>query len=139
MYNTPIFKHTTYPVKLSFTPGTARSTAVGRGPTLLALFLSVLIVIFSTPPVFGHGGKNHAENAFTSLEALKKATTLYDRLLTAGKLEASWETGLEAVRISFSGAKEYVVSFQRNMGDPSTVYFFFDPNGEYVGSNFTGP
>jgi hypothetical protein len=31
-----------------------------------------------------------------------------------------------------------VVRFSRIEGDPGSVYFFFDQQGEYSGSNFTG-
>jgi hypothetical protein len=90
--------------------------------------------------VFAHGGKTHT-SSFTALQALQKATELYDRLVGGGKLEETWETGLAKVSIvdrEKKGLKEYVVSFERSKGDPKTVYIFLTDEGKYAGSNFTG-
>ena len=103
------------------------------------LFFSVALLI-SGEPVFSHGGKKHAKS-FTSLAALKKATRLYDQLVDSGKLAESWESGLKQVKIytqEKKGAQETVVMFQRSTEDPDKVFFFFDSDGEYAGSNFTG-
>ncbi len=101
--------------------------------------LLILVLITSTTFAFGHGGKH--SDKFTQLQALQKATKLFDQLVTKGKLDQSWETGLENVAISKrknKGNDEVVVSFQRKEGDPKAVYIFFNSNGKYVGSNFTG-
>jgi hypothetical protein len=50
-----------------------------------ASFLLFAILI-AAPPGFSHGGKGHATDVFTTLEALQKATELYDRLLWSGQL-----------------------------------------------------
>jgi hypothetical protein len=42
----------------------------------------------------GHGGTN-----FSSLQAVKKATELYDRLITMGKLPEEWETRLISIEV----------------------------------------
>ena len=105
----------------------------------LKIGLLILVLIISTTFAFGHGG-THSDK-FTHLQALQKATKLFDQLVTKGKLDQSWETGIENVAISErknKGKDEVVVSFQREEGDPKTVYIFFDSNGNYVGSNFTG-
>ena len=89
---------------------------------------------------FGHGGKTHAES-FTALQALQKATELYDRLIVNGKLDETWETGLQQAEVTFresDGRKEYRVGFHRQAGDPKVVYIFFSPEGNYSGSNFDG-
>lgn len=103
-------------------------------------FSLVLIAgIISATLVFGHGGKH--SDKFTQLQALQKATKLYDQLIEKGKLNQSWETGLENVAIStrkHEGKDEVVVAFQRQEGDPIAVYIFFNSNGKYAGSNFTG-
>ena len=94
----------------------------------------------SVSPVFGHGGKHDADE-FTHLQALQKATELYDRLIANGKLDQSWETTLIRVDVAIrkkGDEKEIVVSFQRAQGEPQTVYIFFNAKGEYAGSNFTG-
>ena len=90
---------------------------------------------------YGHGGKTHAEEGFTAFRALEKATQLYDRLIASGKLHEDWETGLKGVTIDISNAEnepEYVVQFVKSEGAPNSVYFFFDQEGNYSGSNFSG-
>jgi len=98
------------------------------------------IILLAAALAFAHGGKKHG-SSFTPLQALQKGTELYDKLVVSGKLAESWETDLEEVKISDrqkDGQKEYIVSFERSGGDPSTVYIFFTSDGKYAGSNFTG-
>jgi hypothetical protein len=79
---------------------------------LLQICLLILVLITSTTFAFGHGGKH--SDKFTQLQALQKATKLFDQLVTKGKLDQSWETGLENVAISKrknKGNDEVVVSF----------------------------
>ena len=105
----------------------------------LALITALVAVFISAAPAFGHGGKH--SDKFTQLQALQKATKLYDQLIAKGKLDQSWETGLQNVTISnrkHEGKNEIVVSFQREEGNPKAVYIFFNFNGKYTGSNFTG-
>lgn len=88
-----------------------------------------------------HGGKTHAAEPFSALEAVQKAMQLYDRLIVSGKLPEDWETGLSSIHISVRGDendRETVVQFKRSAGDPESLYFYFDRRGEYAGSNFTG-
>lgn len=107
--------------------------------------MTLAIILFwissiSIIPVFGHGGK-HAAGEFTHLQALQKATEMYDRLIANGKLDQSWETTLMRVNVSNrqkENEMEIVVSFQRAEGEPQSVYIFFTAKGEYAGSNFTG-
>ena len=99
----------------------------------------IFVLIISTSVAFGHGGK-HSEK-FTQLQALQKASKLLDQLVAKGKLDQGWETDLQNAAISKrknSGKDEVVVSFQRQSGDPKAVYIFFNPDGKYSGSNFTG-
>ena len=105
---------------------------------IIFMFLLFTIII-PTVAAFGHGGK-HSE-AFTPLQALQKATQLYDKLINTGKLDPSWETGLEQVTVSNrqkGDKKEIVVVFHRREGDPKSVYIYFNADGKYAGSNFTG-
>jgi hypothetical protein len=105
-----------------------------------ASFLLFAILI-AAPPGFSHGGKGHATDVFTTLQALQKATELYNQLLWSGKLPGIWETDLARVEISNRNKgrrQEIVVSFQRHTGEPKTVYIFFSADGRYAGSNFTG-
>jgi hypothetical protein len=111
----------------------------------LAAIIGFVIVIglngIFTLSAYGHGGKAHGEETFTALQALEKASKLYDRLIVSGKLTEDWETGLKKVTIDIRNSKdkrEYVVQFEKSKGEPSSVYFFFDQEGEYSGSNFTG-
>jgi Family of unknown function (DUF6488) len=103
--------------------------------------LAFLVAVMAGATVFAHGGKGHGSGGdFTNLEALKKATELYDKLIASEKLEVGWETTVEKVQIAErrKGAEvEKVVSFSRSAGEPKTVYIFFKSSGEYAGSNFT--
>lgn len=106
---------------------------------MIAISIAFLAVMITAALAFGHGGK-HSEK-FTQLQALQKATKLYDQLITKGKLDQSWESGLEQVTISKQkdgGKNSIVVSFKREDGDPKAVYIFLNSDGKYIGSNFTG-
>jgi hypothetical protein len=121
--------------------GIMRKIFVQRNRKIQTLaFITALIAVIMTAGLsFGHGGKH--SDKFTQLQALQKATKLFDQLVTKGKLEQSWETGLANVALSkrnINGKDEVVVSFQRREGDPRAVYIFFNSNGKYTGSNFTG-
>jgi len=105
----------------------------------LTFTITLLAVIVTATLAFGHGGKH--SDKFTQLQALQNATKLYDQLIAKGKLDQSWETGLQNVAISkrtHNGKDEVVVTFQRKEGDPMRVYIFFTAEGKYAGSNFTG-
>lgn len=105
----------------------------------LTISMALFAVVVTAALAFGHGGKHSKE--FTQLQALQKATKLYDQLISQSKLDQSWETGLQNVTISSrepEGRTEIVVSFQRQEGDPKAVYIFFNSDGKYAGSNFTG-
>ena len=108
---------------------------------VIVLFTLSLSIILVANIALAHGGKKHDSDSFTRLKALQKATGLYDQLIAKGKLEESWETELKTVEVSIrenKGMKEFVVSFKRNKGNHDTVYFFFEANGKYAGSNFSG-
>jgi hypothetical protein len=110
---------------------------------LSGLTLTVILGIsfLAAYPVMGHGGKDHGGTNFSSLQAVQKATELYDRLITMGKLPEEWETRLISIEVGtrqHSDKNEYVIQFKRAEGDPESVFFFFDQTGNYSGSNFTG-
>ena len=105
------------------------------------------ILIFSgtlvTPAkvVYAHGGKAHSDSKVTPLAAVQKAAGLFDKLVSKGKLDASWEINLRSITVYSQqrGAQwEWVVKFYRTEGTPEAVYIFLDSSGEYTGSNFTG-
>ena len=101
-------------------------------------FISIGIGVL---PAYSHGGKTHEGEMFSAFQAVQKATQLYDRLITSGKLPEAWETELTSIHINIRQSKdkrEYVVQFKKANGEPDSVYFFFDQKGEYAGSNFTG-
>lgn len=131
-----------HPLPLRQMPAKSRAKGEKMSEKTIAILLMVVIVIlFAAGSAFAHGGKGHVVSAFTSLQALQKATELYDKLVASGKLVESWETDLQKVGISNrqKGRQwEYVVSFERSAGEPNTVYIFFTAEGEYAGSNFTG-
>ena len=106
---------------------------------LILTTTAAFVVMLLVPLTFAHGPKGHTEG-FTSLEAVKKGTMLYDKLVASGKLDASWETGLASVSVygRDAGRNEIVVKFTRSSGEPGSVYIFFDKRGDYVGSNFSG-
>ncbi len=99
-------------------------------------------LIISNPGVArSHGGKTHGDEPFSAFQAVQKAVQLYDRLISAGKLSEEWETDLTSIHVNARGSesdREYVVQFKRTGGDTDSVYFYFDRQGEYSGSNFTG-
>ena len=106
----------------------------------LAIITFGFAILLATAKVYGHGGKTHG-SSFSSLQALQKATELYDKLVVSGKLPESWETDLKKVDISNrkkGDQWEYVVSFERSSGEPNRVYIFFTADWGYSGSNFTG-
>lgn len=106
---------------------------------IVIVFLFIVFSI-SASLAFSHGGK-HKPGELTNLQALKKATELYDQLIGKGKLDQSWEDTLSQVDVFKRGKddkSEIVVSFQRESGEPKTVYIFLNASGKYSGSNFTG-
>lgn len=108
---------------------------------LLLLLLPLALLLASSMATYGHGPKGHASGDFTPLMALKKSIGMYDRLVSQGKLPEGWETDLQRVDVSErtkGKAKELVVAFTRNQGEPKSVFIFFSAKGEYKGSNFTG-
>ena len=117
---------------------------INKNIKLLIIAVSVIGFVsleIGTLPAFSHGGKTHGGEMFSAFQAVQKATQLYDRLIASGKLPEAWETELKSIHIDIrksTDKREYVVQFQRAEGDPDSVYFFFDQEGEYAGSNFTG-
>jgi hypothetical protein len=109
---------------------------------VILLFILILGVSHITVlNAYAHGGKTHTDQAFTSLQALQQATELYDRLIASGKLSEIWETGLKKIYISTrenGGQHEFVVQFESANENPNSVYFFFNQEGAYSGSNFSG-
>lgn len=105
------------------------------------VLISAGLIISGPGPALGHGGKTHAEEPFSAFQAVQKAAQLYDRLLASGKLPEDWETGLTTIHVAIRGNGDnldYMVQFKRSAGEPDSVYFYFDRQGEYAGSNFTG-
>jgi hypothetical protein len=116
-----------------------KSTATHRKK--FAPLLAALVVGLFAFSAAAHGPKGHGGQSFTALAAAKKGITLYDKLVADGKIGETWETRLTAIKVFVRGTentKEFVVQFDRDLGDPQSVYIFFDQNGEYSGSNFTG-
>ena len=109
--------------------------------TLAATMLFLFLTVYLSGAAHSHGGKTHTDEPFSAFQAVQKATDLYDRLIVSKKLEETWETGLKLIQVEIRGlenSREYVVQFKRASGDPDSVFFYFDRQGEYSGSNFTG-
>lgn len=112
-----------------------------KWPMLLIGMVVIGLMLTGIPPAMAHGGKSHGGVGFTAFQAVQKASQLYDRLITSGKLDGAWETGLSSITVNIrqsAGQAEFVVKFLRTEGTPNSVFFFFDSNGEYSGSNFSG-
>ena len=117
--------------------------SIKKNPIFIYAIASFLILSFisNIEPTYAHGGKGHETGAFTPLMAVKKATEMFDKLISLNKLDETWETQLIRIEVSSSKKgekKELVVSFKRKSGNPEAVYFFFDIAGKYTGSNFKG-
>jgi hypothetical protein len=115
------------------------ATILEESKAYLITGLILMVILWTVATVYGHGGK-HADQ-FSRLQALQEATKIYDQLISKGKLDQDWETGLENVTISNrkkNGKDETVVSFNRSEGEPKAVYIFFNAEGKYAGSNFNG-
>jgi hypothetical protein len=105
-----------------------------------SIIFLILIILMSVPLASAHGPKGHGTE-FTALDAAKKGIELYDKLLTSGKIEESWETDLKNIRVlprQSGERKEVIVKFSRGTGEPQSLYIYFSEKGEYSGSNFTG-
>jgi hypothetical protein len=103
------------------------------------IYLIPLLILIGSF-TFAHGPKGHGSSEFTAFMAVKKGVELYNQLLASGRLDESWETGLDKIEVATrkSGDKnEFVLGFSRSQGSPKTVYIFFSEKGEYTGSNFT--
>ena len=102
---------------------------------------TIFLSIGGKTPIHAHGPKGHQGISFTALAAAKKGLDLYDKLVANGKLEESWETTLSDIKVheqNQSGKREFKVQFDRSSGNPRSVFIFFDKDGNYTGSNFTG-
>ena len=116
-----------------------KTTLINKRNVFIFSGLILMSTFWTISTVYGPGGKHAGQ--FTRLQALQKATLMYDQLVNKGKLDQDWETGLQNVTISNrkkNGKDEIVVSFERLEGDPKAVYIFFNTEGKYAGSNFTG-
>jgi hypothetical protein len=106
-----------------------------------AIWITAGVFISGAGDAYGHGGKTHAAEPFSAFEAVQKATALYDRLIVSGKVPEAWETDLISIQVTVRGtenSRETVVRFTRSGGDPDSIFFYFNRQGDYAGSNFTG-
>ena len=113
----------------------------GVAGSVFLLGITLCIILLVAVPSYGHGPKGHGNTKFTPLSAVKKGLKLYDRLLANGKLDESWEIEFNDIKVvthEQNDKKELVVQFNRKDGNPRSVFIFFDKNGDYTGSNYTG-
>lgn len=116
-------------------------------PQLIKFPVLVILLTFGFLPMvlhgtsYAHGGKSHSDNAATPFAVVQKAIQLYDKFIAKQKLDVSWESGLRTISVyqeKRGSQAEWVVKFLRTKSNPEAVYIFFDPAGNYSGSNFTG-
>ncbi len=107
----------------------------------IRLLILILIILLTASMAYAHGPKGHVGAEFSALQAVKKGMSLYDRLVSSGKLVEHWETDLTDIQVfsrQSGNNREFVVKFSRIKGEPKSAYIFFTEKGDYKGSNFTG-
>lgn len=114
---------------------------------LITIFLFSSL-LFVTPVIAGsdhdHGhGHSHDQKAASSEVVLKQASEKVKELVNAGKIDASWAEvkSSEIKQITFSHDPEWVVTFKNTeISDLSkqALYLFFNLNGKYIATNYTG-
>ena len=112
-----------------------------RKPHWLIVLTAWAVLTLVPVSVTAHGPKPHTQKGLTPLAAVQKGLTLFDKLVSSGKLEETWETRLLGVTVTQGnrdGRRETIVRFNRDGQQPTAVYIFFDDKGNYSGSNFTG-
>lgn len=112
---------------------------------LIKLPLLLLIFLFGQATLAGpgHGHSHDHHGPITSEQAITKASLQIKKLVSNGKIDASWAdvTSNSAEKKSFGHGPEWVVTFENKaVEDPSKqiLYVFYTINGEYLASNFTG-
>jgi hypothetical protein len=99
------------------------------------------LALLAPSAAIAHGPGGHGEAEFTAFAAAQKAMTVFDQLISGGKLDPSWETQFSVIQVSrrvTEGRNEFMVKLSRDQGDPASLYVFFDEQGKYSGSNFSG-
>ena len=104
------------------------------------LFLSFLTV---TPAIAGTGHSHGQEKAITTEQVTSRASQNIERLIDAGKIDASWkEVKVSSIeQKTFSHDLEWVVKLTNNkISDTSkqSLYMFFSLGGTYLAANYTG-
>ena len=104
------------------------------------LFLSFLTV---TPAIAGTGHSHGQEKAITTEQVTSRASQNIERLIDAGKIDASWkEVKVSSIeQKTFSHDPEWVVKLTNNkISDTSkqSLYMFFSLGGTYLAANYTG-
>ena len=108
--------------------------------TLILAFIITLTSLSFAGPGHGH---SHAHHAPMIKQDKTQEIGQYHvkRLIKAGKLDSSWmkSTFEKSELKTFSGQKEWVVSFKNDKGVKGKVlYIFLKTSGEFVAANFTG-
>ncbi len=86
----------------------------------------------------GHGHSHEAVSKDKTKELGKKHV---ERLVKAGKLNASWKsaTYIKSVKKKFGKRTEWVVSFKNDKGvKGKNLYIFLKLSGTFVAANFSG-
>lgn len=113
---------------------------------LVSTGLLFSFVLFNATAIAGSGhdhGHGHSHGSISSQEAVQKATEKVQQFVKVGKIDSGWAT-IKATNVekkTFNGRSEWVVSFQNEkIKDASkrTLYVFFNMNGNYLATNYTG-
>jgi hypothetical protein len=109
---------------------------------LQAVQSAALICLFAiAAPASGHPGHGAA---ISREAAIQRGSAEISRLVSAGKLEASWKAAatVQSAELRESGrAKEWKLTFanaQASKESERTLYVFLSEIGEYLAANFTG-
>ncbi len=121
-----------------------------KGSFILAHGLGISIVLLSGTwtgtPAFASGsgvGHSHSKSPATKDEVTETAKKVRDKLISDGKIDASWkDIAPESTEPKdFGKKKEWVVSFKDAKATDKakeTLYLFFSETGNYLAVNFTG-
>ena len=96
---------------------------------LVKILIIAATIVIPGNIVLAHGGKTHGDDTVTSFAVVQKGMGLYDKLISKGKLDNSWETDLKTITV-YRGQRgdksEWTVKFFRTNGAPEAVYIFFN-------------
>jgi hypothetical protein len=108
---------------------------------LLALLIVMTGATLSQPSPAHPGG--HGRDAALRMSLARQAFSEIERLITAGKLELSWnaDTTLESVEADATEPRKWVVTFSNPKAKKTaerTLHVVLSESGEVLATSFTG-